>query len=108
MDDETEAANGVGKLTYADSCAAINSYLSRTGVWELCSSPVRKEERQWANDGREMKRKEEAGEQSGGTVYGGAFSWPPCFFSWKMNQTAGSINISTQLPTKCVYLCEYA
>lgn len=47
------------KLTYADSRAAINSYLSRTGAWELGSSPVREEERQRANDGTEMKRKEE-------------------------------------------------
>lgn len=31
----------VEKLAYADSWAAINSYLSGTGAWELCSSPVR-------------------------------------------------------------------
>lgn len=33
--------DGVEKLTYADSWDAINSYLSRTAVWELCS-PVRR------------------------------------------------------------------
>lgn len=41
MDDESEVEDGVEKLTYADSWDAINSYLSRTAVWELCS-PVRR------------------------------------------------------------------
>lgn len=50
-------------LAYADSCAAINSYLSRAAAWKLCSSPVRKEESLRASDGVE-RRKQEAGGRS--------------------------------------------
>lgn len=106
MAEETEVdqgcENGVGKLTYADSRAAINYYLSKTVVWELCSSPVRKEERQQANDGREMKTKEEAGELRGGRVYRDAF--PLTFLLFQLeDQTGASIDINTPLPPKCVY-----
>lgn len=54
---EIDKESGVEKLAYADSCAAVNSYLSRTAAWELCSSPVRKEESKWASNRTEMKRK---------------------------------------------------
>ena len=63
MDDESKVRVGVEKLAYADSWAAINSYLSRTGAWELCSSPVRGEESQWVSEGTEMRKKVEAGEE---------------------------------------------
>lgn len=49
------------QLAYDDSCAAINSYLSRTGAWELCLSPVKEEEeeRQQASFMIDEKRKVE-------------------------------------------------
>lgn len=39
----------VEKLTYVDNADAINSYLSRTRVWELCSAMMENggEEKDW-------------------------------------------------------------
>lgn len=54
---EIDKKSGVEKLAYADSCAGVNSYLSRTAAWELCSSPARREESKWASNRTEMKRK---------------------------------------------------
>lgn len=50
------------KLAYADSQVAINSYLSRTGAWELSSSPVKRTGEAVSQDGMELKRKVKAGE----------------------------------------------